>query len=605
MSNPVSTISAIFIASIICGLLPRKAKPLFALAVSLFSLIASYELFRLSPIRWSLFGYPALLRIDSLSAFVLLFVALFGFLIIIYSIGFMRERVNIGNYYAYILATIAASIGTVISNNLLLFVGFWGFLGITLYLLIGIGGEEAKGAAKKTFIIIGGSDALMLLGIAIIWKISGIMRMDASPIMLDNSLAVYSFILLALGAFAKAGAMPVHTWIPDSSEAAPLPVMAFLPASLDKLLGIYFLARLSFNIFYVKPNSAISLFLLVIGAVTVIAAVMMALIQHNMKRLLSYHAVSQVGYMVMGIGTANPIGIAGGLFHMLNNVIYKNALFLAAGAVEKETGTTELDRLGGVAHFMPITFLCCLISSLSISGIPPLNGFVSKWMVYQGIIELGKTGSKLWVMWLTAAMFGSALTLASFMKLLHAVFLGRQGVSKDIKEVPVSMQLPMVLLAILCIVFGIFAFSLPLKYFIIPAIGGEISYLGLWQPGLATILIIIGLAVGALLYFVGTLKTARISEPFIGGETLPVEERPTGTEFYNTIVDIPILGKLYMMAKEGLFDIYELGRRFTFLLTGILQYLHNGILPTYLTWCLLGMLILFLVLLRVSLCFSI
>ena len=601
MNNPFILIGIVFIGSLICVILPRKAKSIFALVVSLLALLGSYNLFKLRPTSWDLFGYSALLRIDNLSAFVTLFVSFFSVLVILYSIGFMKEKVNIGNYYAYFLATIAASIGAVLSNNLLLFIGFWGFLGITLYLLIGIGGEEAKGAAKKTFIIIGGSDALMLLGIAIIWKLTGLMRMDVTSIALDNSLAIYAFILLALGAFAKAGVMPLHTWIPASAEVAPLPVMAFLPASLDKLLGIYFLARLSFDIFIVKANSAMSLVLLIVGAITIIAAVMMALIQHNMKRLLSYHAVSQVGYMVLGIGTANPIGIAGGLFHMLNNAIYKNALFLSAGAVEKEAGTTELDKLGGMAHFMPITFLCCLIASLSISGIPPFNGFVSKWMVYQGIIELGKTGGRLWVIWLVAAMFGSALTLASFMKLLHAVFLGQESVSKKkVREVPVSMWVPMVILTILCILFGIFAFHLPLKQFIIPSVAGGLSYIGLWEPGLATVLIIIGLLIGILIYFIGTLKTLRTTEPFIGGETLPSSEGPSGTEFYNTISDIPVLAKLYDLTKKGLFDIYEIGRKATSSLSGVLQYLHNGILPTYLVWCLIGMLVLFITLLRLA-----
>jgi len=584
---------------VICAALPRKAKGGFALIVSLLALAGSYSLFKLKPASWDLFGYASLLRIDGFSAFISLFVSLFGVLAVLYSIGFMKDKVNIGNYYAYILATIAASIGAVLSNNLLLFIGFWGFLAITLYLLIAIGGEEAKGAAKKTFIIIGGSDALMILGIAIIWKLTGAVRMDMTPILLNNNLAIYAFILLALGAFAKAGVMPLHTWIPASAEAAPLPVMAFLPASLDKLLGIYFLARLSFNIFAVKANSAMSIFLLIIGAVTIIAAVMMALMQHNMKRLLSYHAVSQVGYMVLGIGTANPVGIAGGLFHMLNNAIYKNALFLSAGAVEKEAGTTELDKLGGVAHFMPITFLCCLVSSLAISGIPPFNGFVSKWMVYQGIIELSNSGGKLWVIWLVAAMFGSALTLASFMKLLHATFLGQPGVGKrsKIKEAPVSMWLPMALLALFCIVFGIFAFAIPLKHFIIPSLASDVSYSGLWQPGLATVLILIGLAIGALIYLMGTIKKTRTVEPFTGGEVLPVEERPTGTEFYNTIADIPVLGWMYRRAKEGLFDIYEVGRKVTSGFTGVLQYLHNGVLPTYLAWCIIGMLALFIVLL--------
>ena len=152
---------------------------------------------------------------------------------------------------------------------------------------------------------------------------------------------------------------------------------------------------------------------------------MMALVQHDLKRLLGYHAVSQVGYMVLGIGTGSPVGIAGGLFHMLNHAIYKSCLFFGGGAVEKSAGTTDLENLGGLARSMPVTFGTFLVASLAISGVPPLNGFASKWMIYQGIIESARGGGHLWVLWLVAAMFGSALTLASFMKVVHAVFLGQ------------------------------------------------------------------------------------------------------------------------------------------------------------------------------------
>lgn len=590
-----------FLASLICVFMPRKVKPLFALAASLFALISSYYLFRIRAATWDLFGLENALAIDNLSSFVLLFISFFGALIILYSIGFLKGKKDIDSYdlyYPYILATVAASAGTVLSNNLLIFTGFWGFLGLLLYLLIAIGGEKAKAAAKKTFIIVGGTDAFMILGIAIIWKLTGTLNINEAVIPLRGGLAVLSFILLALGAFAKAGAVPLHTWIPDSAEAAPLPVMAFLPASLDKLLGIYFLAKLTLNIFVIEVNSAMSQFLLVIGAVTIIAAVMMALIQHNMKRLLSYHAVSQVGYMVLGLGTANPIGIAGGLFHMLNHSIYKSTLFLSAGAVEKETGTTDLDSLGGLAKAMPVSFACCLIASLAISGVPPFNGFVSKWMIYQGIIEMGSTHNPLWVVWLAAAMFGSALTLASFMKLLHAVFLGQEGLRKSarIKEVGASMWVPMVILASLCVIFGIFAFSIPLKVFILPALPAGIFYTGLWQPARATVFIFIGLFIGFLIYLIGGIKSVRTVEPFIGGETLPDEERPTGTEFYNTISDIPFFRKMYKMANDKVFDVYDGGKKAVFFFTGLLQRLHNGILPTYLAWCLLGMIILLLIL---------
>ena len=170
--------------------------------------------------------------------------------------------------------------------------------------------------------------------------------------------AVYAaFACFVAGAFAKAGAVPFHSWVPDFGEKADAPVSAYLPASLDKLLGIYLLARCVTDLF--TPTTGLYVALMAVGAVTILSAVLMALVQHDLKRLLSYHAVSQVGYMVLGIGTGTPVGLAGGLFHMLNNTIYKSALFLCAGAVEKQTGSTDLDRLGGLARVMPLTFVAC------------------------------------------------------------------------------------------------------------------------------------------------------------------------------------------------------------------------------------------------------
>jgi NADH:ubiquinone oxidoreductase subunit 5 (subunit L)/multisubunit Na+/H+ antiporter MnhA subunit len=314
-----------------------------------------------------------------------------------------------------------------------------------------------------------------------------------------------------------------------------------------------------------------------------------------MKRLLGYHAVSQVGYMVLGIGTGNPIGIAGGLFHMLNNAIYKSCLFLSGGDVEKRTGTTDLGKLGGLARYMPITFACFLVAALSISGIPPFNGFVSKWMIYQGIIESAGAKNPLWIVWLAAAMFGSALTLASFMKLLHAIFLGRP--SKDfgyVKEADRSMLIPVLILAFLCIIFGVFAFVLPLKLFIAPSIGLSIIYLGTWSPVAATALIIIGIIAGFSIYFLLKPKTFRTVETFVGGEDADSLERVSGTEFYDTMKEMKGLKAMYRKEEEGAFDIYMVGRRSVFFFTRFLQYLHNGILPTYLVWCLLGMMAIFL-----------
>ena len=479
-----------------------------------------------------------------------------------------------------------------------------------MYLLIGFGQKEHTSyTAKKAFIIIGGTDALMLLGLALIWQLAGTWQMDKINIALTAKPAVWAYLCLACGAFAKAGAMPFHTWIPDTAEDAPTPVVAYLPASLDKLLGIYFLARISLDMFQI--NQAMNTFLMAVGSITIVAAVMMALIQHDFKRLLGYHAVSQVGYMVLGIGTGSPIGIAGGLFHMLNNAIYKSCLFLSGGSVEKRAETTNLEKLGGFAKIMPISFITFLIASFAISGVPPFNGFASKWMIYQGVIEAGKSGGYLWIVWLVAALFGSALTLASFMKLVHAIFLGqpstelaktsppRRDARARMPERPV-MWIPQVFLAVLCIIFGVFAYRIPINMFILPSLKQQVGFLGMWNANLATALLLTGVIIGIIIYLVGTLSQAKEAEIFVGGETTNdyPQMRLSGVEFYNTVREIGPLRLIYKLAQKKFFDIYEVGTKITFGFNRMLAYIHNGVLPTYLAWCLLGMGILFYILIR-------
>jgi len=554
-------------------------------------------------------------RVDFLSGSVALAIGIFFVLTVVYSLKFMQGKKGLIQYYGCILLTAIASLGAVCANNLIVLLTCWGFLGLPLYLLITMGGDNANAAAKKAFIIVGGSDALMLLGIAIFYHLTGTFRMDAIQVPLNASvacscpdepalnphlyfLAVVSYVCLALASFAKAGAMPLHSWIPDCAESAPAPVTAFLPASVDKLLGIYLLARSSLHLF--KLHEAMHIFLMLIGALTIIAAVMMALVQHNMKRLLGYHAVSQVGYMILGLGTGNPIGIAGGLFHMLNHAMYKSCLFFTAGNVEYRSGTSELDKLGGLARFMPVTFISTLIASLSISGVPPFNGFFSKWMIYQGLISQFHAGSYTLrvtsILCLVAAMFGSALTLASFMKLIHATFLGRRlsgSTNQRIREVAWSMWLPCVLLAAVCVIFGVFAYQIPLKYLILPAVP-RIAFLGLWDAGISTALIICALVLGALVMQKWLKAATREAEVFTGGESIdPERNRVTGIEFYNTIKEFPVLKRMYRMAEKSFFDIYEQGKFIAFGIGKAFQYLHNGVLPTYLVWALLGMMGLF------------
>ncbi len=592
----VLMIAAPIAAGLVCLVMPDRLKILtrsIAFLATAASLAGAIMLFIEKPLNWY-YGGHKILAVDNLSAFIGIAIAAFAFLVTVYSFGFIEK--SFGRYFSYVLMTLGSSLGVAFANDLMVLLSFWGFLGITLYLLVNFRGtDEASAAAKKAMIMIGGTDAVMLFGICIIWTMTGTLSMDKIHLPLDGRLSYIAFLSLAIAAFAKAGVMPFHSWLPDVAEDAPAPVTAYLPASLDKLLGIYLLARMSMSLFIM--NGAMNTLFCLVGAVTIVLAVIFALIQHDLKKLLGYHAVSQVGYMVLGIGTGTVIGMAGALFHMINNAIYKSCLFLSSGSVEKKTGTTNLSKLGGLAKYMPITFACFLTASIAISGIPPLNGFVSKWLVYQGIIESGSGKSGAWIVWLVAAMFGSALTLASFMKLIHAVFLGRPSRDfKDVREASFSMSFPVVILAGLCVIFGVFAFKVPIPLFIAPSIGLGIKYLGSWSPVLATVLIIIGILAGLLMYLMFKPGTFRTVETFVGGEKADELGRVSGVEFYDTIKDAAGLKALYKKEENGSFDIYDEGKKGVFFITSALRYLHNGILPTYLVWCLLGMIVIFLIL---------
>lgn len=547
--------------------------------------------FTRQPLTWS-YGDTVIFKLDQLSSFVMLASGLFGFLITLYSFKFMENYKQHSLYYGSLLMTIGMACGAFMANHFIVLLVFWGMLAVTLYLLVLTGGEKASASARKTLIIVGGTDALMLLGIILIYALKSTFLMDQISLSFNQPWVTVAFVILALGAFAKAGAMPLHTWIPDVAETAPMTITAYLPAALDKLLGIYLLARICLSMFVM--NAAMNLFLMIIGSVTIIAAVMMALIQHDLRKLLAYHAVSQVGYMVLGIGTGNPIGIAGGLFHMLNHSIYKACLFLTGASVQHRTGTTDLDKLGGLGRLMPVTFISFLVAAFAISGIPPFNGFASKWMVYQGLTSMaGDTGS-LWFVWLIAAMFGSALTLASFMKLTHSVFLGTAPdaiQNAKIKEVGWTMSLPMGTLALLCILFGIFAFTIPLKHFLLPAVPG-IEYVGIWSPGLASTLIIVGLVVGLIIYLMGKALNIREAGTFTGGEAQVNEERITGTGFYNTVKEVGGIQKGYLWAEKKWFDIYDRFNAIADSISSLFRKAHTGVLTTYIFWLVTGMLVL-------------
>ena len=575
-------------------------------------------------------------RADGLSALIVLAGSAIALLVAVYGVRAMAGHERLPVYCAWFLWTVAAVNAAALASTFLGLVVAWEVATVLLYLLVSMGRPQGRAASMKTFAMLGFADACLLLGVAILLGTGAIGR-DLAMVNVGGTgepLRALAYLLMAAAALAKAGAMPLHTWIPAASEDAPAPVFALLPAALDKLLGIYLLARLTFGVFEV--GRGLGSVLMVIGAVTILCAVLMAMMQSNLRRLLAFDAVSQAGYMVLGMGlaawvlasgraeggvtlahrAAATIAFAGALFHALNNAVYKSALFLAAGAIERVSGTADLDRLGGLARVLPVTFGCFLVAGLAISGVPPMNGFVSKWLIYEGALA---AGSGLALACLVVALLGSALTLAVLMKATHSVFLGTRGSAVPAgaeKGENWAMGVPMVVLALACVGLGLGA-AWAVDGLILPAAeavgirtagidtgSGVLLELqggrGLWSPLGGTALILAGVVLGLLVYLVGRAGRVRIVPNFVGGEDDSSDSvwHVSGTGFYETIRNLPGLRGVFRDASSGAFDVYRVAGRYGGTLVERLRAWHTGVLAVYASWILVGLAILVVALAR-------
>jgi len=563
----------------------------FILAIILFKQNFTYTLGAIAP------GLELSLRLYQFSAFMLLATSLFGILIALYSVIFMQGKKLVSQFYAYFLFSIALTNGAFLADNLLVLLFFWEGLLVLLFGMIAIGNKDAFKTATKAFIIVGVTDLCMMLGIALTGHLAGTLVISKISLTL-SPLANLAFILLMIGAISKAGAMPFHSWIPDAAIDAPLPFMSLIPAALEKLLGIYFLARISLDLFRLTVNSGLSTLLMVVGGATIILAVMMALIQKDYKRLLSYHAVSQAGYMILGIGTAVPIGIIGGLFHMINHALYKSCLFLTSGAVEKQAGTTNLEKLGGLAKKMPITFICFIVTACAISGVWPFNGFFSKELVYDGALERG------WIFYFVAVA-GSFFTAASFLKLGHAAFMGKiSSENEKVKEAHLAMLIPMIAIALICIFFGVFN-QWPLNHLIQPILGVQ-RLAGHNFSGFPTNIMLV------IITFVVLILA-------ILNHLYGLKKKGSGLHALDHIRYFPVVSNIYDLAEKRFFDPYNWGLGLVNVISRIsfgidkginwvydslsprlaygfsfgIRKLHTGNYSVYLAWAIAGMLVIF------------
>jgi multicomponent Na+:H+ antiporter subunit D len=404
--------------------------------------------------------------LDGLSHLILLIANVSALIIVIYSTAYFSKEKNAGKFFGLFFVMLAGINGTVLAGHLLIMFIFLEVAALSAYALVAFGGERKElEAATKYFILGEIASILILFAIGILFSQAETFNLAALARELPKGavqLKMLALWLFIVGCGMKAALIPFHFWLPDAHTAAPSPVSAILSGVIVKALGIYILVRIIFNVIGMTPQIAAAL--TVLGVFSILIGGLMALRQNDMKRLFAYSTVSQVGYIVLGICLATPMGLLGGLFHLFNHAFMKSLLFLNAGAVEKATGTRDLRELGGLREKMPATALSFLVGALAISGMPPFNGFWSKLFIIIACVQAGK----LW--FALAAVIGSILTMGAVLKIQKAVFFSsvKENLAA-VKEAPLMMNVAMIILVLVCLGVGL-AFPFILSLVINPAV---------------------------------------------------------------------------------------------------------------------------------------
>lgn len=393
--------------------------------------------------------------IDPLTAMMLVVVTLVTMLVEIYSLGYMHGDTGFGRFFAYISLFSAAMLGLVIAVNFLQMYIFWELVGLCSYLLIGyyFNRVSAREAAKKAFITTRIGDFGLLLGILLLQIHFGTLDFIALREMIPpyiaasgTALLTITGLLIFIGPIGKSGQFPLHVWLPDAMEG-PTPVSALIHAATMVVAGVYLIAR-SYFLFSQLPVAMDVIAWL--GAFTALFAASIALSQREIKRILAYSTVSQLGYMMLALGVGS---LTASMFHLMTHAFFKALLFLGAGAVMHAMhDEANIFKMGGLAKKMPVTFAAMTIGVLAISGIPPLAGFFSK----DEILAAAAASSTplYWIAAITAFM--TAFYMA---RLLFVAFLGPAKSDCQAHEAPLSMCLPLVILAVLAIGSGLWGYA--------------------------------------------------------------------------------------------------------------------------------------------------
>jgi hydrogenase-4 component B len=437
-------------------------------------------------------------HVDKLSAFFIGVISLIVFLASIYGIGYVKhfyKKYNIGTLGFFYNAFIAGMLLVVTADNAIFFLVVWEIMSLASYFLVVYERKEKENvrAGSLYFVMTHIGTAFIMLAFLLFYKYTGSFDF---PVIKENINQVpklaesFIFLLALVGFGTKAGIIPLHVWLPSAHPAAPTHVSALMSGVMIKT-GIYMFIRIFLDI---MPNGPVwwGALILIVGAVSSLLGVLYALTEHDIKKLLAYHSIENIGIILLGLGgamvffaedlkTLAILGLVAALFHTLNHAIFKALLFLGAGSVISQTHTRNMEEYGGLIRFMPYTAFFFLIGSMAISALPPFNGFFSEWAIFQtlfsGLAEIGFSTQWVFILGAGSLAFTGGLAAACFVKVFGATFLARPRSEevKQAKESGMPMLLGMGVLAALTLLVGFFASPISKN------IAGVVNNLGAFQ----------------------------------------------------------------------------------------------------------------------------
>ncbi|MGH4138159.1 proton-conducting transporter membrane subunit [Clostridium sp.] len=395
-------------------------------------------------------------RIDKLSILFSLLVAILWIFTAFYAMEYMKHEGKERRFYTFFLATLGVTMGIAFSGNLITLYAFYEFLTLSTFpLVIHTDSKQALKSGKKYLIYSFVGATMVLLGMVLLFSVTKDTTFNAHGILpaltdANRNRYIVSYIAMFLGFGVKAALVPFHSWLP-AAMVAPTPVSALLHAVAVVKSGIFAIMRLSYFIFGTEIIKAlhVNIFLSILIVISILLGSFLALHQENLKKRLAYSTISQLGYVLLGVVLLNEDAFVGSLLHLINHAVNKIVLFFCVGAIMYTTGKTDINQIRGIGKQMPITMGCFGIAAISLIGIPPTNGFVSKWYLAQGGLKEGK-------MIFPAILLISALLTALYLLPIITEAFFKKGENTIVKEAPMKMLIPIVMITVIIVLLGIF-----------------------------------------------------------------------------------------------------------------------------------------------------